>query len=58
MLVLAVSTVYEQFFAFGKHIWLTYFPANIHFFKVTNRSTRKKSEVCSKLTIKTSEKRH
>ena len=28
------------------------FPANIHFFKVNNRSTRKRCEICSKLTLK------
>ena len=28
------------------------FPANIHFFKVNNRRTRKRCEICSKLTLK------
>ena len=33
-------------------------PANIYFFKVSNRSTRKKNcEICSKLTIQTQERR-
>ena len=32
-------------------------PANICFFKVSNRNTRKRCEICSKLTTKTS-KRH
>ena len=32
-------------------------PANIYFFKVKNLDTRKKCEICSKLTIKTSERR-
>ena len=33
-------------------------PANIYFFKVNNRSTRKRScEICSKLTIQTQERR-
>ena len=27
-------------------------PANIYLFKVNNRNTRKKCEICSKLTIK------
>ena len=31
------------------------FPANIYFFKVNNRNTRKRYEACSKLTIKTPE---
>ena len=33
-------------------------PANIYLFKVSNRNTRKKCEICSKLTIKTPEQRH
>ena len=28
-----------------------YFPANIYLFKVNNRNTRKRCEICSKLTI-------
>ena len=32
-------------------------PANIYLFKVNNRNTRKKCEICSKLTIKTPERR-
>ena len=34
------------------------FPANIQLCKVCNKSTRRKYDVCSKLTIKTSEQRH
>ena len=34
------------------------FPANIYLFKVYNSSTRKKREICSKLTIKRKERRH
>ena len=30
-------------------------PPYIYFFKVNNRNSRKKCEICSKLTIKTSE---
>ena len=33
-------------------------PANIYLFKVYNRSTRTRCEICSELTIKTPEKRH
>ena len=33
-------------------------PANIYLFKVKIRSIRKMSEICSKLTIKTTERRH
>ena len=32
-------------------------PANIYLLKVNNRNTRKRSEICSKLTIKTLERR-
>ena len=32
--------------------------ANIYLFKVNDRSTRKRCEICSKLTIKTQERRH
>ena len=32
-------------------------PVNIHLFKVNNRNTRKRGEICSKLTIKTLERR-
>ena len=35
----------------------TNYPANIYLFKVNNRSTRKRSEICSKLTIKTLDRR-
>ena len=31
----------------------TVYPAKIYFFKVNNRNTRKRYEICSKLTIKT-----
>ena len=33
-------------------------PANICLLKVNNRNTRKRCEIYSKLTIKTSERRH
>ena len=32
------------------------FPATISLFKVNNKNTRKKCEICSKLTIKTTER--
>ena len=32
-------------------------PANIYLFKVNNRSTRKRCEICSKITVKTPERR-
>ena len=33
-------------------------PANIYLSKVNNTNTRKKCDICSKLTIKTLEQRH
>ena len=33
-------------------------PANIYLFKVTYRNTRKRCEICLKLTIKTPERHH
>ena len=36
----------------------TRYPGNIYLFKVNNRDTRKKCEICSKLTIKIMEQRH
>ena len=33
-------------------------PANVYLFKVNNKNTRKMCEICSKLTIKTAERRH
>ena len=33
-------------------------PADNHMFKVSNRNTKPSCEICSKLTIKTSERRH
>ena len=33
------------------------FPANIYFFKVNDRNTRKRCKICSKLNIKTPERR-
>ena len=43
-------------------LWLFFnvimFPAGIYMFKVNNRNTRKRCEICSKLTIKIQEQRH
>ena len=33
-------------------------PINIYLFKVNNRNTRRRYEICSKLTIKLPERRH
>ena len=37
---------------------VTNIPAGICFLKVNNRNTRKRCEICSKLTIKTLKRRH
>ena len=37
--------------------WLLLYPAGIYLFNVSNRNTRKRCEICSKLTIKTPERR-
>ena len=36
---------------------LSVIPANIYLFKVNNKNTRKRCQICSKLTIKTPERR-
>ena len=33
-------------------------PASIHLFKVSSRNTRKRPDICSKLTMKIPERRH
>ena len=38
--------------------FIVIYPADIYLFKVNNRNTRTSCEICSKLTIKTSERRH
>ena len=35
-----------------------YYPAEIYLLKLNNRNTRTRCEICSKLTIKTPERRH
>ena len=40
--------------SFGK---LRFFPVGIYLLKVNNRNTRTRCEICSKLTIKTPERR-
>ena len=41
-----------------QHVRLIHYPANIYLFKVNNRNIRKRYDICSKLTIKTPERRH
>ena len=47
---------FKSFFYFLTNVSLNY-PANIYIFKVSNRITRNRFEICSKLTIKTPEPR-
>ena len=46
----------DTFIVNFEQIW--YNPAGSYMFKVNNRNTRTRCEVCSKLTIKTPERRH
>ena len=47
----------QTFFLAIASITWPHYPASIYLFKVNNRNTRKKSEICSKSTIKTLERR-
>ena len=38
--------------------WSQYIPACSYLFKVNNRNTKTRCEICSKLTIKTPERHH
>ena len=38
--------------------WYTTFPVSIYMFKVNNKNTRTRCEICLKLTIKTPQRRH
>ena len=51
VLIAALISVFNRF-------WGGRSPANIYLFKFNNRNTRKKCEMCSKLTIKTPERHH
>ena len=45
---------FQIFFIFGLAL-INMFPGNIYLFKVNNKNTRKRCEICLKLTIKTPE---
>ena len=49
---IAVQLLRESIYQY-QHISTTTIPANTYLFKVNNRNTRKKFEICSKLTIET-----
>ena len=51
--VLASCSAYFKAMFTGKNI-----PTNIYLFKVNNRNIGKRCEICSRLTIKTPERRH
>ena len=57
--VLNEATWYTIIVTFSRTVWLIFisFPANIYLFQVNNRNTGR-CEICSKLTIKTSERRY
>ena len=40
----------------SQFLYLEFFPVNIYLFKVDNRNTRKRCEICSKLTLKPTER--
>ena len=58
-----VTVMEEDIKPYLTPIWVIFpscrnYPAGIYLFKVDNRNTRTMYEVCSKLTIKTPERRH
>ena len=60
---LALFCLFDPIYIFLRYtllyyIWLNYFPINIYLFTVTNRNTRKRCEICSKITTNTREQRH
>ena len=48
----------QKFFLFKLRFICNFNPASNYMFKVNNRNTRTRCEICSKLTIKTPERRH
>ena len=57
---MTASGVFRNFWNkyFSKYFCGTTLPANVYLFKVNNRNTKKRYEMCSMLTIKTPERRH
>ena len=51
------ASVYSWEFQNEISIYKNVNPPNIYLFKINNRNTRKRCEICSKLTIKTPEPR-
>ena len=45
------------FLKYTSNTWFEHFSANIYLFKANNRNTKKRCEICSKLIIKTPERR-
>ena len=52
--LMKINMIYSKSFTVAPTIFL-FFPANIYLFKVNNKNTTKRGEICSKLTIKTPE---
>ena len=46
------------YFHSARNSWSLIIPVGIYMFKVNNRNARTRCQICSKLTIKTSERRH
>ena len=54
----SISKFQGQFLTVSNEKKISPFQINIYLFKVNNRNTGKKCEICLKLTVKTSERRH
>ena len=55
--LLLITTHQRMFNVMLQHKFRNHFPANIYLFKVNNINTRKSCEICSKLALKTLERR-
>ena len=53
-----LNSVYRKNWVIRELVFLNCYPAGIYLFKVNNRNTRTGCVICSKLKIKTSERRH
>ena len=61
MQIMRQGNWFQISFCFLKKLYkqvLRPYPANIYLFKASNRNTRKRCEICSKLTLKTPERRY
>ena len=61
MQIMRQGNWFQISFCFLKKLYkqvLRPYPANIYFFKASNRNTRKRCEICLKLTLKSPERRY